>query len=541
MRIVTAEEMRAIDAAACDEFGLSVRELMEAAGGAILDEVIENGIVGKVLVAVGPGNNGGDGMCAARMISEINGEVTVLLATDPSKLSGEALHQYRLTAESGVMIHSPGTRNFESTLESLDEFEVLIDALLGTGSRLPVDGEIRRIVEAINLAPGLVISADIPTGIECNTGRAIGEFIAADRTICFGLPKPYLFCNEGMTASGNWSVADIGLPLELLVDAGRAQLLDELWALNRLPRRRGTANKRSAGVVLVVGGSCTFPGAGFLASLGAYRAGAGLVSFAGVEDAVAGVRAQLPECPVYALPELSGFLSGDAVAKVKELAARCDAVVLGPGLGREPSVGEFLEGAITALGESNLVLDADALWWQPELSSRPGKNAVLTPHEAEAARLLGQTVSAVSADRFAAIRKIAEEYSCQVLLKGPNSLICGPEGEIAVNPTGCALLASGGTGDVLAGVIGAYVAISGKPLEAAITAAYIHGAASEWLSSEFEGGLGALAREVADALPDARRARFEWAVNRLIDDEDDNEEDAWDHEFDDEDIEERLN
>lgn len=533
-RIVTAAEMREIDILAVKEFGLSVREMMEAAGRALAAAVAENEEADNIFFVCGHGNNGGDGMAAARFLFDMGRRVTVMLTSDPEGLQGEPLEQFRMLCEVSVQITWPGNKHWKDSLEELEDCEVIVDALLGTGARLPLSGVMKELVQTINSSSALVISADIPTGISCDTGEAIGAYVIADRTVAFGLAKPFLFAGDGLVASGAWEVADIGLPLELTMAAGSAVMVDDLSGLHRLPRRPLNAHKRSSGVVLVVAGSASYPGAPTLTALGAYRAGAGLVTVATVSHCAMGLQSFLPECPIEVLPDVTGFISPDAAERVIELAARCDCVVIGPGLGRAPAVGAFLNRLFGSL-EAQWVVDADALWWLPELTHRPSSPALLTPHEGEAARLLGCQPADVTADRFTTIRKIAEKYSHQVLLKGPCTLIHEPGVETAVNRTGCAILATAGSGDVLAGVAGAYLAILGEPFSAGVAAAYIHGAAGDLLSREFDGGMGALAREIAEIIPEARIDRLENLVSSFgEEDEPEDWDEEWDDELDDE-------
>jgi NAD(P)H-hydrate epimerase len=530
--------MRGIESTAVAEFGVRVSEMMEAAGKALAEEISQTKNIQNVLAAAGPGNNGGDGIAAARFLHAEGKNATILLAVEPAKLKDEPLHQFRMAAEAGVPIIEPSSPQFRAELQRFGEFDAIIDALLGTGARLPVEGLIRQIIEAINDSSALIVSADIPTGIDCDTGRAFGEHVFADRTLTFGLAKPFLFCADGIAASGAWRIVDIGLPFELYENAGTAFLIEDTWAFTRLPRRNVHSHKRSSGVVLVIAGSRSFPGAASLTARGAYRAGAGLVLVATVEEAAQSVRATMPESPVEVVPSKDGFLCSEAIGSVIAMAERCDAVVIGPGIGREPCVGRFVDGLFARL-EAQWVVDADALWWLPEIRSHPSKPALLTPHNGEAARLLGCDHESVAGARFSAIREITEKYSHQTLLKGPHSLVCEADGEIGVNMTGSPQLATAGTGDVLAGVAGAYLAVLGDPFLAGALAAFVHGAAGELLDGEHPGMMGALATEIADAIPKARKERFDRLVEAMESLEEDDEQ--WDEDYEEDDLDERLN
>lgn len=527
MRVVTAAEMREIDRRASEEFGIPSLQLMERAGAALAEAVPE---VETVVVFCGPGNNGGDGLCAARILSE-RCEVEVFLTVDPSQLKGDAQTQFRSLAEKRVPIHCPKDSGYRRARERAAECDVLIDALLGFGARGEPQGEIARLVDAAHDAAHIV-AADIPTGIDCDTGVASGDYILADQTVTFGLAKPFLFANEGLEASGQWQVADLGYPDELLESAGSAEILDVLAIAQGMPYRRPTAHKRTSGVVLVVAGSDSFPGALSLTCRGAARAGAGLVLGASVPSALDGLRVTLPECPHVILPEDGGWIAEAAAEVVAQAADRVDTVVIGPGLGRTAPVRAFL-ARLFELGERQWVLDADALYLLPELDSRPRGSVVLTPHHGEAGRLLDRPWAEVAMQRFESVREIAEQYDAVCVLKGPYSLIAAKDSDLYVNPTGNSLLATGGTGDVLAGVIGAIVSVKGDPLLAACTGAYWHGLAADQILEEEGVGVGWLASEVADALPSAyaaiRRGLFdEFVGGDDTDEEGDDDAFEWD-------------
>lgn len=528
MRIVTAQEMREIDRRTAAEHGIPTIELMERAGRALADAAAE---ADTVAVFAGPGNNGGDGLTAARLLLEEGKDVHVFLAAQPDDLKGDAREQYRLLSQKTDQIHHPGFPAFRHADQAATEADVLIDALLGTGARGEPQGPILDLVMAAEDAPH-IIAADIPTGIDCDTGIAKGPYVMADETVVFGLPKPFLFQNEGLEASGAWQIADIGHPEELLEKYGSASVITLLDVLPALPFRAKRDNKRTSGVVLVVAGSRNYPGALALTCRGAIRAGAGLVFAASTPEGLAGVKAQLPECPLIYLPDDDGAVSENAAELVLERAKQADVVVLGPGLGRTDSVRRFLDHlfhsasrerqhhsepsppsherpgesrpghfAIRERSLTNWVLDADALFHLPQLKHRPPGAMILTPHEGEAGRLLGMDYRDVSRDRFGAARQLADRYGAVCLLKGPYSLITAPGSEVMVNPTGNPLLASGGTGDVLAGMIATLCAIRSNPFLAAAAGAMWHGQAADDIYEEEGVGIGWTASEVADALP----------------------------------------
>ncbi|MER3462774.1 MAG: NAD(P)H-hydrate epimerase [Armatimonadota bacterium] len=531
---------------------------MEGAGHALAEAV---GNAEAITVFAGPGNNGGDGMTAARLLIEAGKEVHTFLAAEPESLKGDAREQYHLLSQKSDQIHHPDSPAFRHADQAASEADVLIDALLGTGARGEPEGAILHLVKSAEGATH-IIAADIPTGVDCDTGIAAGAYVMADETIVFGLPKRFLFQNEGLEASGAWQVADIGHPDSLLNEYGDASLTALLDVLPGLPLRSKSDNKRRTGVVLVVAGSRNYPGALALTCRGALRAGAGLVFAASSSEGLAGVRAQIPECPLLLLPDEDGMLTEEAADFVLERAAEANVTVIGPGLGRGDGVRRFLgrlfEAAAYQLEQSgqsrkrtprnslslwervgvraarttgieNWVLDADALFHLPELKRMPPGVAILTPHEGEAGRLLGVDSADVSRDRFGAVKQLASRYEAVCLLKGSYSLIAAPDSDVMVNPTGNPLLASGGTGDVLAGVIGTLFAARRSAFLAAVAGALWHGQAADDIYEEENVGIGWTASEVADALPSTlarlRQNLFEVIMGSADDGEDD---DVWD-------------
>lgn len=504
MRIVTSAEMRELETLASKAFDIESISLMEMAAEALADAVARLCMEDtQILVLCGPGNNGGDGLAAARLLEEQGYSVTALLATETSKLKGDALTEYRRLAESEVKLHAIGEKGYDRALRSFDDYDIIVDALLGTGAKGAPTGEIKKLVDLANEAMAYIISADVPTGIDADTGIAAGSYISASVTVTFALPKPFLFQNDGLVAAGDWQVADIGLPDELVVDAGSAFLLDHWWASGTFPVRSAQSHKRNSGVVLCVAGSDAYPGALALCARGALRAGAGLVKVASTRFAVEGVRNTLPECPVLVLPDDGGAISPDAAVKIAAAAEECHVVALGPGLGRTETTRRFLSELWKIL-EASWVIDADALYWISQFRHRPKGEAIYTPHEGEAARLLGKTAEQVRTDRAGAAVRIAEKFGQTVLLKGAYSVIAQPGHDIAINPTGNPSLATGGTGDVLTGVVAALMAAGTPPQPAAALGAFWHGAAADMLTEGVGVDVGFLASEIADALPTAK-------------------------------------
>jgi NAD(P)H-hydrate epimerase len=524
VKIVTSEQMREIESRAESEFGITARTLMENAGEALLRVTLENPAVESVLVLAGPGNNGGDGLAAARLMHEAGRSVSVMMSAAAPSLRPEPLAQYRRAVEAGVKVMSPGDKDFEKQFLRDIEADTILDALLGTGASGAPSGEVLRLIELANISTSRVISVDVPSGVNADTGDAAGEYVIPTATAVLGLPKPYLFQSDGLKLPGVWRVVDIGIPTQL-ADAVHAELVEPPLLFGRFPNRSPVDHKRSAGTVLVIAGSHRHPGAATLAALGAYRAGAGLVTLAGPDAAIQSVRANVPECPLLEIASEGGFVSAKGLDAVVEEAARANCIVVGPGLGRGDGVRKFLEGLFERVGEMRWVVDADALYLLPDIGAEIRGAAVLTPHEGEAGRLLGITPAEVAARRFDSAASIAKQFSKTVLLKGPYSLICDEEHTL-VNSTGSALLATAGTGDVLSGAIGAYLAMDCSPTTSATLGAFVHGLAANRLADTYDGAMGATARDIAAAIPAARVQFLDDLVNDMLeDDEDWNDED----------------
>jgi NAD(P)H-hydrate epimerase len=353
-----------------------------------------------------------------------------------------------------------------------------------------------------------VLAVDLPSGLDADTGQPLGEAASADLTVTLGLPKLGLALEPGRSLAGAIVVARIGIADSAPGVAPRAGLWTRAAAARYLPARPRAAHKGSFGHVLVIGGSQGKAGAAALAALGAARSGAGLVTIACPESTNDVLQAKLTEVMTAPVPELASHAFGSQAGKpVLELAAARDVAALGPGIGRAEETLAFVRHVTRALA-SPLVLDADGLVAFAdavgELRARSAPT-VLTPHPGEAALLLGGTPAEVNRDRPAAARRLAADSGAVVVLKGAATVVAEPDGAILVNPTGGPALASGGTGDVLTGVIAGLLAQGLGAREAAALGAYLHGAAADLLA-ERRSSAGVLAGEVAGLLPDAFRA-----------------------------------
>jgi NAD(P)H-hydrate epimerase len=503
MWIASAHRSREIDRLATTKHGIPASVLMERAGLAVFEAVrqlLPDG--GSLAVVCGGGSNGGDGLVAARLAAEAGYGVECLVACHESGLSKGAATQVALARAMGLQPVFHGEEPWDLRMGSLGRHDLIVDALLGTGAKGEVQGPVRDAIRAINGSGIPVVSVDVPSGIDCDTGEELGESVWALRTVTFGLPKPFLFQGIGLEHSGYWTVADIGFPAQLLNEPTGIRLVDAAWVANLLPERLRAGHKGDNGNVLVVAGSRDMPGAALLAARGALRSGAGLVTVASVPRVCDTLAAHLPEAMAMPLPEENGAISPAAAGELIASQDRWDAVLFGPGMTHGPGVLDLLR-SVWQHWQVPSCIDADALNTVSLGVAPPAADCVLTPHPGEMGRLMQASTAEVQANRFGIVAAATERYSKTVLLKGAYS-IAGERGQpLAVNSTGNPGMATGGMGDVLAGMVAVLLAQQLPPFCAAACAAYWHGAAGDLCADEI-GPVGYRAGEVADALPQAR-------------------------------------
>ncbi len=508
MKVVTTEQMRLLERRA-EEAGTPASELMENAGLAAARNIarILDGPRGKrVVVLVGPGNNGGDGMVAARYLADWGAVVTLYMTT--ARRREDKFDDCR---ERRVRVVEASADLEQWQLASYVSLaDLVLDAILGIGSRPGLDGNLQNVVTAIGRmklqdhAP-VYVALDQPTGLDADTGECDEACFPSDVTLTLGAPKLGLFQFPGAACVGVLETLPIGLPdgVEdgLAVDLADAQLVSRL-----LPERRIDGHKGSFGSVLVAGGSRRFVGAPVLAAAGAYRAGAGVVTLAAPESIRLAAAAQLLEQVHLPLAESGdGAVSPGAAAEARRALDAASAGVVGPGLGVSDAAAGFLRGLLLSepVCATPTVIDADALnmlaasyGWESRLAAP----AVLTPHPGEMARLLGVSVGDVQRDRIAAATQGAGRWGQVVALKGAHTVVAAPDGRVALSPFANPALSAGGTGDVLAGVIGGLLAQGMGLYEAAVAGVYLHGAAGERWRAE-NGSAGLLAGDLPPLLP----------------------------------------
>jgi NAD(P)H-hydrate epimerase len=496
-----AAQQRALDEWAIRERGLSGLALMERAGAGLADLVLRAGPTGRVAVVCGKGNNGGDGFVCARRLRELGREVDVLLVGPADELKGDALANYQRLPEPRSAPLAPG---------ALHRAAVVVDAILGTGFSGQPREPVRGAISAINGGAGdqVVVACDVPSGVDASTGEAAGEAVRAYATATFHAAKPGLWISPGKNHAGEVTVVDIGIPRGGPIDPSIGLISESVT--QGIPRRGAESTKFAAGSVLVCGGSIGLTGAPSMASEAAMRAGAGYVTALVPGSLNLVFETRLLEVMTVPLPDEAGGLTEEGGPTVLERSDRADALILGPGLGREP--GAFALARRVAAGVPlPLLLDADGLGAHAgALGSLQGRQAptVLTPHAGELARLLGSESAAVAARRLHSARQAAREAGAIVVLKGDDTIVARPDGVVAVSRGGAAALATAGTGDVLSGVIGAYLAKRMDPFQAACAGVLVHSMAGRIAEERF-GAEGVIARDVIETLPAALRALSE--------------------------------
>ena len=512
MKIVNAELMREIEARS-ERAGVSTDELMERAGLEVARRVRHHvgHLIGvPILVLVGPGNNGGDGLVTARHLHNWGARVTVYLCMD-RRSPDPKLDDVQKRGLPIVRASDDG--RLARLEELLSRAHAVVDAVLGTGRSRPIEGVPRQILSSLGLEMGwrrdmIVLALDLPTGLDSDSGAVDPVCPGADVTVALGYPKTGLFLHPGADAAGTVEVVDIGVPPGLDEDMP-LDLMTDGWASDTLPYRSSGSHKGTYGKTLVVAGSRNYVGAAYLAATAATRVGAGLVTIAIPESLQAAIASSAIEPTYLPLPESSpGVVASGAASVVLEAAAEYDTMLIGCGLGLAPTTVEMVEEVLLSGAKlPPLVVDADGLnvlarsgdeWW-----SRLPKPAVLTPHAGEMARLVGKTAEEVQAYRIEAAIGSALQWGQVTVLKGAHTIVADPEGTAMISPFTNPGLATAGTGDVLAGAIAGLLSQGLRPIDTtAALGVYLHGAAGERVRDR----LGEAGMVASDLLPELPRA-----------------------------------
>ena len=518
MKIVSASEMREIDRATSDRFGVPSLTLMEHAGTAVADFVMKHYPQAKAAgVICGKGNNGGDGFVAARRLHEAGREVRLLLLAEPSELRGDAAEMFQRLPVKPV-IASSGEKLKSDEAGVAFASDVLIDAILGSGFRPPVSELYGAAIKELNASRAPVVAVDIPSGADSDRmAGQDGAIARADAIITFTAPRPaHVF---GQLTNGPLVISPIGSPDEAVVSSLKLNLTAarDVTPLCRLRPR--DSNKGSFGHVLVVGGSLGKAGSAAMAGMAALRSGAGLSTVATPRSVLATVAGFHPELMTEPLDETSaGSIAIKANQQVAELAKNKTVLAIGPGISRHPETSEMVRTLVKNPSQV-MVLDADGL--NAFAGGAKGllgteRLLVITPHPGEMARLASCSIAEVQHDRINVARNFSRDHGLILVLKGHRTVIAQPSGEVWVNPTGNPGMATGGTGDILTGMVAGLVAQNpDRVIEAVIAAVYLHGLAGD-VACESTGELSLVATDLITALPEAFRRVREAAREKFV-------------------------
>lgn len=515
-KIVSIEEMRRLEAEA-NALGVSYDSMMEYAGRAVADAVLMKVMPSETtaVILVGKGNNGGDGLVCARHLHDAGVTIKVYCLQPPDEADAKvtALHE-----RSAFMVDAENDMQSRVLKHLLNSATVVIDAVFGTGVRLPLAGkaaqllaQAKRILDARETKP-LMVAVDVPSGVNCDTGEVDATTIAADVTVTFGAAKVGQYKFPAAEVLGELKVAPIGWPEDMPgLQAIKLELAEADWVKAKLPKRSRDAHKYDFGRLVVVAGSRNYVGAPYLVGAAATRSGAGLVTMAVPEPVQAMLAPQLIEATWSPLPHVNGFISEEAVEAVASALKKADAVVIGPGLGMEEGTRGFLDAVLKGAGTRpaptmKMLIDADGLRLLAQIVGWPKllpKLTVLTPHPGEMQALTGIDKDEIQKDRLGIAQRFAREWGQVVLLKGAYTVVAGPDGRTVLEPFATPALAKAGSGDVLSGIIGSLLAQGMEPFEAAVAGAYVHGRAGEVALREVGTATSIRARDYVDALAGA--------------------------------------
>ena len=517
MKVVTSQEMREIDRRTIEEFGIAGQVLMERAGMAVASKVKELFTQRKTIVLAGGGNNGGDGIVVARELFNSGWHVKVLLFAKQNKLSPDCLSQFRSAKRAGVPVE------IRTGITGGDLHSALVvDALFGTGLNKEIKGNLTEVILSLNRSDSPVLSVDIPSGISADSGQVMGVAVKADYTVTFGLPKRGHLLYPGADYAGKLFIENIGFPEELLTsDDLTVELLEKQYISQLIPERPKYSHKGDYGHVLVVAGSKGKTGAAFMAAKACMRAGAGLVTVGVPESLGDVVQSRVTEEMTLSLSDAGdGTLSSKASSVIlRFLAEKADVLCIGPGIGVSDETRKLLAELVTS-SRAAMVIDADGINSIDDMAlfGKAQAPVILTPHPGEMARLLSKKTSPpgrgsrksgakglrtqIEQERIITALSFSQETGAYILLKGVPTVLAEPGGRAYINPTGNPGMATGGTGDVLTGMVSSFIAQGMNPTDGGILGVYMHGLAGD-IAADKKGEHSLIASDIIDFLPEA--------------------------------------
>ncbi|NMA01635.1 MAG: NAD(P)H-hydrate dehydratase [Clostridia bacterium] len=509
MFLVTSQEMAEIEQKTIHEWGIPAIILMENAGLKVVEEIknLTEDLKGKkITVIAGRGNNGGDALVVARHLYNQGADIKVFLVGN-KEFTGPSLVNYEIAQKLPLTFYSIDNDNDLHLLKlTLHYTDFLVDGLFGTGFQGQAKGMARKVIETINEYNCYKIAIDLPSGVNADNGKVLGPCIKADSTVTFALPKVGLAVEPGISFAGTIKVVDISIPNEVIQEFNPQKIMVSKEIVNKyLPRRRSDSHKGTYGHLLIVGGSVGMMGAPYLSGRGGFALGAGLVTMVVPKSIQQGLATTLPEAMVHPASETGegtlGLVSGPEILK---FAKDKSAIVIGPGMGFNQETAPLLKWLLSQkeLENTPIVIDADALkGLGQDLSILKDCKVpvIITPHPGEMARILKTSPRKVQENRIEVSQELAKEWGIWVVLKGKNTIIATPQGQILVNPTGSPALATAGTGDILAGMIGAIVGQNQDLTYGIATAVYLHGLAGQYVSQQI-GEISSKALDIIDSV-----------------------------------------
>lgn len=512
MHILTTDAMREADRRTIQEVGIPASVLMENAGRAVVRVMvarIDDLASRSVAIVCGKGGNGGDGLVVLRTLAGLGYDARAVVLAPFEGLSVEALDNLQSALKLGLPVESaPTIEAWSDVLSQFASADVVVDAVFGTGLTEAPRGIYQRVIEDVNALDTLRVAIDVPSGLSSDSGTVPGVAFDADLTIALAAPKVCHFLPPASELCGEVEVVEIGIPSQFLRSAvPKLETIDPASLAPALPRRRPLSHKGDYGHLLILAGSLGKTGAAVMAAEAALRSGVGLVTVATAKSAIPMMAPRLPEAMWEPLPETdSGAVSNRAQSRLRELLSNREALALGPGLGTESETIALVQEVVGA-SEIPTIVDADGLNALAQAREKiPARRTLaLTPHPGEAGRLLGSSAKKVESDRLRTVRKLAASAKTHVLLKGHRTLISDPRGNVQVNLTGNAGMATGGTGDVLTGILGSLLAQGVDIEEALPLGAHLHGLAGD-LAAAVVGKTSLIATDLIEKLPEALRS-----------------------------------
>ncbi|HYM22257.1 MAG TPA: NAD(P)H-hydrate dehydratase [Vicinamibacterales bacterium] len=509
MRVLNSAQMREADRRTIAEIGIPALVLMENAGRqavAAMEAMYSDLAERTVAILCGRGNNGGDGFVVARTLVQRGIDVSVFLLGGVADVRGDARTNLEILGRLGItVVEVADSQAWELHFSEVSDCNLIVDAIFGTGINAPIAGLIESVIADVNASGIPVVAIDLPSGLTADSPEPIGPTVDAALTVTLAAPKLSLVLPPGETLAGDIVIADIGIPGGVLeaLEGPRVELLTRAAMRELITPRASDSHKGDYGRVLVVAGSRGKTGAAHLAACGALRSGAGLVTVATAAECQSVVAAMGPEYMTEAIEDGFDGLNPDSADRVIEMAR--DVIAVGPGLGQAPGTREFVKRLVDR-ATMPVVLDADGLNAfrdDPDrLSGREGRDVIITPHAGEMARLVGMSADEVQASRLDVARNFAGAHHCYVVLKGHRTLVATPDEKVFINPTGNPGMATGGTGDVLTGMIAAWLAQLLDAEAACKIAVYLHGMAGD-LAEADEGEVAMTSADLAAHLGDA--------------------------------------